>query len=392
MRPPRSAMQHRNVVMNILHYIDSSGKNYSKLFSRKDLNSWTSNYEARGRKPGTIKTNLGSLKHFYKFILITQPIDLKIETAKITQMTEIVSQWCKNYYKKIQIAKHHKQLADLANLPAAEEIRLLDQCDLKKEAIKTLSLLSVGNSIASRKCYCLVRDYLLTYIVLDNASRAGCISNMTLGEFNASEVQPDASFIITVKNHKTAATAGPAMLSVTEIIMRHLRLFVAKVRNRLPGITINDKAPVFASWSGKMMATSMISTQLNKFWKAGINTDMERRITTTLLRKMAATTVHEHAPELRQSVADLMNHDIKTAKKEYFLIEKKKSVAATGAKLRELIRTDFTTPKVSVDLTAIFEKEIEAGAIKIADVRDKMEQHPELQKWDALKLRDKVTT
>ena len=54
---------------------------------------------------------------------------------------------------------------------------------------------------------------------------------------------------------------------------------------------------------------------------------MERMITATLLRKMAATTVHVNAPDLRltdllTSVADLMNHDINTAKKEYFLIEK----------------------------------------------------------------------
>ena len=92
--------------------------------------------------------------------------------------------------------------------------------------------------------------------------------------------------------------------------------------------------------------------------------DVERRVT-TLLRKMAATTVHEHAPELRQSVSDLMNHDIKTTKKESFLIEKKNSVAATAAKLRELIR--------------IFDKEIEVGAIKTADVGEKMEKPLDLQ-------------
>ena len=56
---------------------------------------------------------------------------------------------------------------------------------------------------------------------------------------------------------------------------------------------------------------------------------------------MTTTTIHENAPELGQSVANLMNHDLKTAKKEYFLLEKKKSVAATGAKIRKIIRTDF---------------------------------------------------
>ena len=40
-------------------------------------------------------------------------------------MMEIISQWCKNYYKRIQMEKHQKQLEDLAKLPTAEEIRLL---------------------------------------------------------------------------------------------------------------------------------------------------------------------------------------------------------------------------------------------------------------------------
>ena len=126
---------------------------------------------------------------------------------------------------------------------------------------------------------------MLTYVLLENASRSGCISNMTMEEFHKSEAQPDGSYIITVKHHKTAATSGPAMLSLTDILMRHLQLFVEKVRNRLPEIRTTGTAPVFASWSGKMMATSMVSCQLSKFWKASINIDMERTITATLIRK-----------------------------------------------------------------------------------------------------------
>ena len=42
LKPPRSASQHRNVVMTALHSIDSTGKDYARLFSRQDLNSWVS--------------------------------------------------------------------------------------------------------------------------------------------------------------------------------------------------------------------------------------------------------------------------------------------------------------------------------------------------------------
>ena len=50
--------------MSILHFIDSSGKDYGKLFSHSDLNAWVSNYEARGRKPGMIKPILILLNAF----------------------------------------------------------------------------------------------------------------------------------------------------------------------------------------------------------------------------------------------------------------------------------------------------------------------------------------
>ena len=64
-------------------YIDSSGKYYTKLFSRSELNSWISTYEARGRKPGTIKTNLNSVKKFYHFVLIMEPTYIKVQISTL---------------------------------------------------------------------------------------------------------------------------------------------------------------------------------------------------------------------------------------------------------------------------------------------------------------------
>ena len=138
LKPPRSANQHRNVVMNILHFLDSSGRQFSKLVCRKSLNSWISDFEARGRKPGTTKTYLGSVKLFYDFVLITEPNYINIEHHKIAQMKTIITTWCRNLHKLISKAKHYKQLEDLAKLPTPEEIIKLDNSAYKKEAIKTL--------------------------------------------------------------------------------------------------------------------------------------------------------------------------------------------------------------------------------------------------------------
>ena len=179
------------------------------------------------------------------------------------------------------------------------------------------------------------------------------------------------------------------MLSISDVIMRHLRLFIEKGRSRLTGISCADTAPAFASWSGKMMATSMVSTQLNTFWRNAVNIDLRGRITATLLRKMTTTAVHSNAPELKRSLANLMNHDVRTAEREYFLQEKKKTVAATSSQLRKIIRTDYEGVEENT-LKEIFADEIKNNSIKIEDVRLKMKSHPDLKEWDELKLRDKV--
>ena len=109
--------------------------------------------------------------------------------ADISKITSIVCQWSRNYHKRIQIEKHNRQLEQLSDLPTVEEIRKLDLSYHKKDAIKTLSTFTCTQSLPSRKEYCHVRDYLLTYVILDNASRSGCITNMTLGEYRKAEAQ-----------------------------------------------------------------------------------------------------------------------------------------------------------------------------------------------------------
>ena len=279
LKPLRSATQHKAVVMQALHYLDSSGKNYSLLFDRKHLNSYVSYLELNERKPGTVKTYLNSIKLFFSFVLIVAPDNVPVENGKIAAIKGIVNQWCRNYHKKIGRERYERQLRDLANIPTPIEVCSLDASQHVKSAINMLKLYNSTTHPPNRRDYCLCRDYLLTYLVLDNASRSGCISNMTMKEFNQIECQPDGSYIVTIIEHKTVATSGPAMLSIRHELMTHFQTYVQKLRNRLENIRHDEKAPVFTSWSGKTMATSMVSTQLNKFWQVAINVNFEHRVT-----------------------------------------------------------------------------------------------------------------
>ena len=113
-------------------------------------------------------------------------------------------------------------LADLARLRQPVDIRVSDKSQHVSEALKILSKLPCIRSSPSRKEFCHVKDYVLTYIIIENSSQPGCISNVAMKELEKSEMQQGGSYIIAVVNHKTIATAGPAMLSITPDLMRHL--------------------------------------------------------------------------------------------------------------------------------------------------------------------------
>ena len=103
---------------------------------------------------------------------------------------------------------------------------------------------------------------------------------------------------------------------------------------------------------------------------------------------MTTTAIHEHEPQLGMPLAHLMNHHLKTAKKEYFLKEKKKTVSSTSSRLQEIIRRPIKTSDHRI--AEIFGEEIESGSIKIADVRRGVSLYEELCGWDEKKLLDKV--
>ena len=303
----------------------------------------------------------------------------------MNKMKSIVTQWARNFNTKIKKGKHIKQLEDLAKLPSPEEIKALDNSDHKNDTIKILNYFQCHRSAPSRKQYCQVRDYLITYAILDNASRSGGVANMTMEEYEAVELQPDGSSIISIKDHKTAATSGPAMLCVTESYLHHLTIFVEQMRNDVTDMTYAAIDPVFASWSGRKMAPSMITAQMNAFWKAALGVDMEKRLTATIVRKMTTTAVHENAPSLKKDLANLMNHNVRTAEQSYFLQEKKKGVTATSAQVREIIRGNGV---VSDDvISEIFATE---NNISVDTIRKYITLHPELASFPEKRLLDKV--
>ena len=102
---------------------------------------------------------------------------------------------------------------------------------------------------------------------------------MTVKEFRNADVQSDE---LHVSARSQDSNYGWPCHVINYTLMRHLQIFVQKIRNNLDGIQHSDRDSVFSSHSGKKMVSSMISMQQNSFRINAINLDLERSILATL--------------------------------------------------------------------------------------------------------------
>ena len=66
----RTALSHGNVIQNMLQFDPDIKVSYLNLFCWKCLNKWVVDSTKLQKKPGTIKTCLGSVKQYYRFTLM----------------------------------------------------------------------------------------------------------------------------------------------------------------------------------------------------------------------------------------------------------------------------------------------------------------------------------
>ena len=164
--PKRSALQHRSVVITAIKFLEDPKPD---IFDSKHLIRWVQDLEDRNRQAGTIKSYLGSIRKFYDFVLVYKPCELaQVIYQNIDATRKVVTNWCANYQKKIMVRSHEKQLEDLANLPTSEDIKKLDDSPYTQKA-KTLK----NETIPSKKDFCHLRNYIITYLLMNNATRSG---------------------------------------------------------------------------------------------------------------------------------------------------------------------------------------------------------------------------
>ena len=126
-------------------------------------------------------------------------------------MRTVIRKWRRNLQKKIEERSQEKQLNDLQRLPSPVDISAFDKSDAVRYS-KQLLRMAMCKPITNLMCkdFCSMRDYLITTLILDNASRSGAIANMTLKEYGQARVSKEGGHLISVKQQKTSYK-GPAI-------------------------------------------------------------------------------------------------------------------------------------------------------------------------------------
>ena len=172
-------------------------------------------------------------------------------------MTVAVKNWSSSYKNKVKTRKYERQVEDLVNLLKQEDYQKFFNSELVEEARDLLNVAKATRKSPGSKQVTLCRDYLTSTLILRNGTRPGTVRNMTLREFQADIKSIHGNWQVSVKDHKTKYK-GPAVLTFSNFEYEECSIYIARIRNRLAGIDYSSTAPVFVSWNGRKMSSSLL--------------------------------------------------------------------------------------------------------------------------------------
>jgi site-specific recombinase XerD len=287
--------------------------------------------------PGTIKSYLSSLRHWYSYVLADEAERIRQEDKEhIQNMSQRVQRWINSYSKESSARHLQKMDSDLAKLITPDQVALFDRSEPVLTAIKCLGdIMASPDAVVTQTDYVLIRDFLLTQIIITNANRSGVLSNMTVDEFRAAR-KIDDSYVVSVRTHKTASVHGPATVVLSLTLFNWINVFLEHVRCQV-ATRVSDKTRfLFLSWNSEKMESGQITRAVQSVWrKAGLGTD----ITCTLMRKSAVSAIHQKNPNDKDKLADLMGHTTQTASKCYRLVQKQHSSVAASHILSDIMKS-----------------------------------------------------
>jgi len=335
----KSAKQHLSQIICIL--TDTEQNELCALWDKAVLDKFRCRMDEKKFLPATKKSYLNSVRHLYRF-LTCEGLCTNEQAKNIGQMKDRLACWISSYRK--ESAKHvQKKLADdLNKLLTPEDMEKFKSSEVALSAIKILGLFADGLQAITQSDFVIVRDFLLTSIALANANRSGVLATVTLQQFEEARLVDD-HYVVSVSEHKTAASYGPAKLVLTPMLHSWVQIYAYHIRPNV--VSPSNAKEMFLSWTGDSMSSGQITRAVQSIWlKAGLNST----VTFNIFRKTAVTKMHSVHPNMNAQLADLMCHRVQTAQKCYRVIERERTSVAAAKQLATAMMPVSTSVAVAL--------------------------------------------
>ena len=231
----------------------------------------------------------------------------------------------------------------MAKLLTTDELHKSDVSNVVEDCKFNLKKSCLINKPQSIQVFTACRDYIITSLILSNATRPGPLRNMTLKEFKNATISLEGVHMVSIKEHKTSSTSWHRVICFSKNLYKEYLHYV-EMQNLLPGIGVSPSDPVFVSWAGRAMSSSLIGDQFASFFQRATACNLverqSRKVTATLVRKSFVSKVHTEIPELKKDLANMMCHSKETASRLYFLQEKVKNVSKTFNKVQDTLHSE----------------------------------------------------
>ena len=242
----------------------------------------------------TMKAYLLSLRHFCAYVIAEEPAGVNVDPVLVHQIQEKARLWSMSYRKDSKRRHLEKMSTDLSNRVTPEQVKEYEHSEAARSTVADLEHLSGAHSLqVNQSVYTNVRDYILLQITIANAHRSGVMANMMMEEYKKAK-KVEGNMVISVKEHKTADTRGPARVLLSSSLFSYLRLYINALRRHAVESSSEESdsnnANVFLSWNGGKLESGQVSTAINAAWRKG---GMEGHVTSTLFHKSAVTNVHK---------------------------------------------------------------------------------------------------
>ena len=244
--------------------------------------------------------------------------------SKLPKLLTRVRTWGSSITKIYEHERWEKILEDSRNAITTEDIKGIltfepsiyaEQCFKRAES----DTANLGEFLA-------IRDYLIVRLGIENAQRPGPMETARLRDFQCVEDDDAGSKVMYVARHKTSR-GGPAPLVMKSSLYKKVKINVEFVR---PKFAQEGEEALFVTQDGKGFDNGTIGKRITAWWKKATG----KSITSTDLRKLTGSTLHDADPVEKRIIHGHMCHKEQTAEKFYMTRNK---VQVAGKSHRSIV-------------------------------------------------------